>query len=90
VVVCALATALVALILTRSDVQTTFLRAPGALFQETVAGDISNLYILKLVNKTSRDIAVRLELRNSAGVVRLMGGSDSLTVDKGSSPKPRS
>ncbi len=61
-----------------------------ALFQETVAGDISNLYILKLVNKTSRDIAVRLELRNSAGVVRLMGGSDSLTVDKGSSPKPRS
>src|SRR5204862_497809 len=46
------------LLFSRSDVQTTLLRAPGALFQQTADGKIENIYTLKLVNKTSRDIPV--------------------------------
>ncbi len=44
------------LVFTRSDVQTTLLRAPGALFQKSGDGKISNLYTMKLVNKTSREV----------------------------------
>jgi cytochrome c oxidase accessory protein FixG len=79
-VLVALAVVLGILVFTRSDIQTTFLRAPGALFQQTPAGDISNLYIVKLVNKTSRDVPVHLRLENVPGKLLLMGGSDELTV----------
>jgi cytochrome c oxidase accessory protein FixG len=81
-VLCALAVLLGFLVFTRSDIQTTFLRAPGALFQQTPAGDISNLYVLKLVNKTARDIPVQLKLLDSRGKLLLMGGSNELMVPK--------
>src|SRR5262249_37067737 len=44
----ALCAGLVVLLLTRSDVDVTLLRAPGALFQSTPEGKISNLYLLKM------------------------------------------
>jgi cytochrome c oxidase accessory protein FixG len=70
-------TALIALFLflvfTRAGVETTLLRAPGALFQQTADGKIQNLYTMKVINKTSRDLPVELKLENSAGTVRLMG-----------------
>lgn len=73
----AVLTALIALFLyllfTRTDVQTTLLRAPGALFQQMPNGRISNLYTLKLVNKTRRDIPITLRLENSPGEIRVMG-----------------
>jgi cytochrome c oxidase accessory protein FixG len=61
------------LLFTRTDVQTTLLRAPGALFQQMPNGRISNLYTLKLVNKTRRDIPITLRLQNSPGEIRVMG-----------------
>jgi cytochrome c oxidase accessory protein FixG len=64
------------LVFTRSDVEATLLRAPGALFQKTAQGKFSNLYTLKLANKTSRDIPVRLKLENLHGTIRVMGGHD--------------
>lgn len=73
---------LAALVFTRSDIQTTLLRAPGALFQTTPDGRISNLYILKLVNKTSRDVPVQLQLRDIPGSLRLMGGTNEVLVPK--------
>jgi cytochrome c oxidase accessory protein FixG len=82
-VLLALAGILSFLIFTRSDIQTTFLRAPGALFQQMPSGDISNLYLLKLVNKTSRDVPVHLQLLRHPGKLLLMGGSDELLVPKG-------
>ncbi len=81
-VLCGLGALLAFLVFTRSEVQTTFLRAPGALFQKTPSGDISNLYTLKLVNKTSRDIPIRLQLENTPGKLQLMGGSSELIVPK--------
>jgi|SRR5581483_5980678 cytochrome c oxidase accessory protein FixG len=75
-VLCALASVLAVLVFTRSSVDTTLLRAPGALFQTTPAGWIENLYTLKLVNKTSRDITVTLKLENLDGRLTVMGGQD--------------
>jgi cytochrome c oxidase accessory protein FixG len=81
VVLCALAAVLGILIFTRSDVQTTLLRAPGALFQQTPDGQISNLYVLKLINKTGHDIPIQLKLLKSAGRLLVLGGRE-LVVPK--------
>lgn len=61
------------LVFTRSDVQTTFLRAPGALFQQMDDGEFSNLYTVKMVNKTSRPVPIELKLENIKGEVEVMG-----------------
>lgn len=61
------------LLFTRADVQTTLLRAPGALFQKTADGNIENIFTLKLVNKTSRDIPVEFRLENVTGKLLVMG-----------------
>jgi cytochrome c oxidase accessory protein FixG len=76
VILCGLALLLGFLVFTRSDVQTTLLRAPGALFQVAPDGQISNLYILKLVNKTSREVPIRLKLLNGGGNLLVLGGRD--------------
>jgi cytochrome c oxidase accessory protein FixG len=36
----------------RTDLETTILRAPGQLFQREAGGQISNLYLIEVVNKT--------------------------------------
>ena len=64
------------LLFTRSDVQTTLLRAPGALFQKTAEGDIENIFTLKLVNKTAHDIPVELKLENIPGQLHVMGARE--------------
>jgi hypothetical protein len=77
-----LAAGLTALLLTRSDVDVTLLRAPGALFQQTPEGRISNLYLLKLTNKTHRQIPVELKLENIQGTLTALGGELNLPADK--------
>ena len=52
------------------------LRAPGQLFQQTTEGHIENIYTLKLINKTTRDVPVRLKLENVKGRLTVMGGRD--------------
>ena len=63
----------------RSDVETTVLRAPGSLFQQTPDGRFSNLYTVRVVNKTSREMPVELRLENPAGSLNVMG-SGSIVV----------
>ncbi len=75
VLLLALIGAFLALLVTRSDVDATFLRAPGALFTQLPDGRLSNLYLLKLTNKTQRDLPVRLELETPGGELQLMGGA---------------
>jgi cytochrome c oxidase accessory protein FixG len=73
----ALLTALIALwavlVFTRSDVETTLLRAPGGLFQQMPDGRFSNLYTVKVVNKTNREMPVTLRLENVQGDLQVMG-----------------
>ena len=61
------------LIFTRSDVQTSLLRAQGALFQQMPNGHFSNLYTIRVVNKTSREIPIQLKLENISGTLQVMG-----------------
>ena len=57
----------------RSDVEATLLRAPGSLFQQMPDGRFSNLYTVRLVNKTSRAMPVELRLESPAGSLNVMG-----------------
>ncbi|HYE32043.1 MAG TPA: cytochrome c oxidase accessory protein CcoG [Methylomirabilota bacterium] len=69
----ALAMLLSALVFTRAEVETLFLRAPGALYQETADGKIQNLYTVKVINKTSHEIAVQMRVENFPAELQIMG-----------------
>ena len=78
-------TALIALfgvlLFTRSELDSTVLRAPGALFQELPGNKISNLYTIKTINKSSHNLQVALRLENVSGEVKLMG-ADTFSAPK--------
>ena len=73
---------LLTLLLTRSEVDVTLLRAPGALFEQKPEGKISNLYLLKLTNKTHQDKNVELKLDNIEGSLTVLGGQLNLPAEK--------
>lgn len=66
---------LISLLIIRSDFETTILRTPGMMFQEREDGKITNLYQLKMVNKTNQAMDIRLELLEPKGTIELVGGS---------------
>jgi polyferredoxin len=61
------------LLVTRSDYDATVLRAKGMLFQEQPNDKISNLYTIKLVNKTRDTLPVTLKIENYEGEVKVVG-----------------
>jgi cytochrome c oxidase accessory protein FixG len=63
------------LVFTRSDLETTLLRAQGALFQQMPDGHFSNLYTVKVVNKTSQAMGLELRLESPAGELQVLGQS---------------
>lgn len=64
---------LVALLVTRSDVDVTILRTPGLLYQRQDNGMLSNLYNIKLINKTHEDLPVELRLETKEGAIKMVG-----------------
>jgi hypothetical protein len=64
---------LAVLLLTRSDVETTLLRAQGALFQQMPDGRFSNLYTLRVLNKTSHPMPIELRLDQPPGNLSVLG-----------------
>jgi hypothetical protein len=70
------------LLMTRSDVDTSLLRAPGGLFQQTPEGKISNLYLLKLTNKTHHEMPVELKPELSDAKLTVLGGQLLLPPEK--------
>lgn len=77
-VVTALAGVLAFLVFTRTDVDATFLRAPGALFQQLPDGRIENLYTVQVLNKTSRDMTATIKLLTNTGDLQVMGANPIL------------
>lgn len=73
---------LLALLLSRSEVDVSLLRAPGALFEQTADGKVSNLYLLKLTNKTHSSKTVDLKLENIQGALTVLGGQLTLPAEK--------
>jgi len=71
---------LATLIATRSDVDATVLRAGGELFQEQPNNCISNLYTVRVINKTRRDIPVTFKVESGDGEINMVG--KPMTVGK--------
>lgn len=61
------------LLSTRSDYDATILRAKGMLYQEQPNNQISNLYTIKLVNKTRNDMPVVVKVENMDAQIQVVG-----------------
>ena len=68
-----LLTILIVLLVNRTDVEVSLLRTPGMFFQEQTDGKISNVYNLRLVNKTFDESSVELKLLNKVGEIKIAG-----------------
>jgi cytochrome c oxidase accessory protein FixG len=78
-VLAALILVLATLIALRSDTDSTLQRAPGLLFQNEPDGRITNLYFLKVLNKSHNTLPLRFAVLEPAGEVRLVGKAPALT-----------
>lgn len=58
----------------RADLETTILRTPGMLYQEQENGLISNLYNVKIINKTIDSVDVELRLLSHKGIINMIKG----------------
>lgn len=62
------------LLTTRSDYDATVLRAKGMLYQNQPNDQVSNLYTIKLVNKTRKELPVILKIENFPdATIRVIG-----------------
>ncbi|MFN9972923.1 MAG: FixG Ig-like domain-containing protein, partial [Phycisphaerae bacterium] len=61
------------LLVTRTDVEATIIRTRGVLFNTEPDGRISNLYNIKIINKTSHDLEVELRVPIAGAEVRTIG-----------------
>lgn len=66
---------LVFLLISRSDLDARLMRTAGMTYTTLPDGRFSNLYNLKLANKTHKDISFSLKLENSNGEIELVGSS---------------
>jgi hypothetical protein len=72
-ILAALAGVLGVMLFLHSDVEANVLRAPGSLFQQTPDGRFSNLYTVRILNKTTAMVPVDLKLDSPAGSLNLIG-----------------
>ena len=66
------------LLISRKDVGGTIVRAPGMLYQERGEDSLSNLYTIKIVNKTIHDIPLTLKLEEAPGRILETEGKNIL------------
>lgn len=71
---CLLLVILGTLLATRKDVDATVMRTPGMLYQERGKDSLTNLYNIKIANKTVDDIPLSIKLENIEGHVEVIGG----------------
>jgi len=72
---------LVFLLVSRTDLDARLMRTAGMTYTSLPDGRVSNLYNLKLANKTHKDIPFTLKLENVKGEIEYVG-SVSMTVKK--------
>ena len=61
------------ILITRKDIDATVIRTAGMLFQERGADSLSNLYHVKLINKTTKDLSVQVVLLGQQGHIQMAG-----------------
>jgi cytochrome c oxidase accessory protein FixG len=59
----------------RPAVETTILRTPGLLFQENADKTISNVYNIKIVNKTHDEIPLEIRILSHKGEIKMAGST---------------
>lgn len=64
---------LAGLLISRKDVETSILRTPGMLYQKQANNQLSNLYNIKLINKTYQDLPIVLKLESGNGKIKMIG-----------------
>lgn len=69
------------LLASRKDIDATIMRTPGILFQEKGKDSVSNLYNIKVVNKTMNDVPLSIRVENNPGHVQIIG-RPFITVSK--------
>ena len=67
-----LTSALVVMLVTRDDIDARVLRTAGQMFQSLPDGRVANLYNIKLVNKTRKEIPVTMKLENIKGDIEIV------------------
>ncbi|MCR9249530.1 MAG: cytochrome c oxidase accessory protein CcoG [bacterium] len=75
-----LMTVLTGMLVTRSDIETTILRTPGVMYQKRDDGTISNLYNIKIINKTDDEISIELKPKTEGATIELVG--EALKLNK--------
>jgi hypothetical protein len=71
---CAVVVVILSVILfTRKDIDATLMRTPGILFQERGTDSVSNLYNIKLANKTLNVIPLTIKLEDGKGKIEIIG-----------------
>lgn len=71
-------------IFTRSDIETTILKAPGTLYTTSDDGQVTNVYNIEFVNKTFNDIELKIKSEFPDGtVIRLVGDQKILVKGEG-------
>lgn len=61
------------MLLTRKDVDATVIRTAGMLYQERGVDSISNLYNIRMVNKTTHDLNIEIRLVDAQGRIQMAG-----------------
>jgi cytochrome c oxidase accessory protein FixG len=61
------------ILLTRKDIDVTVIRTAGMLYQERGTDSLSNLYNIKLINKTTKDLSVEIQLQDKTGRIQMAG-----------------
>ncbi len=64
---------LATMLITRKDIDATIMRTPGMLYQEPTPDSISNLYNIKIANKTLKNIPLTLKLEDGDGRIQIIG-----------------
>ena len=60
-------------LLSRPPIETTILRTPGLIYQENNDNTISNVYNIKIVNKTHDEMPLSIKLISHEGVIKMAG-----------------
>jgi cytochrome c oxidase accessory protein FixG len=76
IVLTALLSFLAILLITRADVSARIIKTPGQMYQKLDSNKISNLYNIKLANKTRRLIHLELKLEDVQGEIRMINAID--------------
>lgn len=69
---------LTTLLFIRTDIDSTILRTPGMLYQTREDGMITNLYQVKVINKTNKALPLNFRLLEEYGEVEMIGSGISL------------